>query len=180
MLRTFEPFRQDDRNYALISPNYTATSVMNLQTGEIIAGEEPHAAGFCPVGFYVPDWWDVHQADAGYGRLPGRAAGPTITSGLPATSASSGDASGATTHPGKSNTSTSPASRKASSDETNASATSLWTPAGQETAPGLRPTSSSRSGQATENATSPSAPNKPSTSTPASESIPMHDQATGH
>jgi hypothetical protein len=37
----FEPFRQGDRNYALISPNYTATSVMDLQTGEIVAGEEP-------------------------------------------------------------------------------------------------------------------------------------------
>lgn len=21
----------------------------------------PASAGFCPVGFYVPDWWDVHD-----------------------------------------------------------------------------------------------------------------------
>jgi hypothetical protein len=59
MLDTFEPFRQGDRNFALISPNYTATSVMDLASGEIIAGEEPSSMGFCPVGFYVPDWWDV-------------------------------------------------------------------------------------------------------------------------
>jgi hypothetical protein len=62
MLRTFEPFRQGDRDYALISPNYTATSVIDLQTGEIVASEEPDALGFCPVGFYVPDWWDVHPS----------------------------------------------------------------------------------------------------------------------
>jgi hypothetical protein len=30
MLSTFEPFRQSDRYFALISPNYTATSVMDL------------------------------------------------------------------------------------------------------------------------------------------------------
>lgn len=71
MLRTFEPFRQGDRDYALISPNYTATSVMDLQSGEIIAGEEPSPGGFCPVGFYVPDWWDVHERAEGYGTLPG-------------------------------------------------------------------------------------------------------------
>lgn len=71
MLRTFEPFRQGDLHFALISPAYTATSVMDLQTGEIIAGEEPGAGGFCPVGFYVPDWWDVHERAAEEGILPG-------------------------------------------------------------------------------------------------------------
>ncbi len=71
MLRTFEPFRQGDRDFALISTNYTATSVMDLQTGEIIAGEEPNAGGFCPVGFYVPDWWDIHAWEADCGTLPG-------------------------------------------------------------------------------------------------------------
>lgn len=67
MLQTFEPFRQGDRMFALISPHYTATSVMDLHTGEIVASEEPSGGGFCPAGFYVPDWWDVH-----HGRtLPG-------------------------------------------------------------------------------------------------------------
>lgn len=58
---TFEPFRQGDRHYALIAPHYTATSVMDLHTGEIVASEKPAGNGFCPVGFYVPDWWDVHD-----------------------------------------------------------------------------------------------------------------------
>ena len=67
MLQTFEPFRQGDRMLALISTNYTATSVMDLHTGGIIAAEEPASGGFCPVGFYVPDWWDLHDG----AKLPG-------------------------------------------------------------------------------------------------------------
>lgn len=67
MMGTFEPFRQGDRNFALIAPHYTATSVMDLATGEIIASEEPQGNGFCPVGFYVPDWWDVNDGS----MLPG-------------------------------------------------------------------------------------------------------------
>lgn len=67
MLSTFEPFRQGDRNYALIAPNYTATSVMDLDTGEIIATEPSGVGGFCPVGFYVPDWWDINDGSI----LPG-------------------------------------------------------------------------------------------------------------
>jgi hypothetical protein len=67
MLQTFEPFRQGDRVFALISPNYTATAVMDLHTGQVIAAEEPAATGFCPVGFYVPDWWDLHDGK----KLPG-------------------------------------------------------------------------------------------------------------
>lgn len=59
--RTFEPFRQGDRLYALISSDYTATSVISLDTGETVASEKPHPGGFCPVGFYVPDWWDVND-----------------------------------------------------------------------------------------------------------------------
>ena len=59
MLDTFEPFRQGDRLLALVSPSYTATSILDLATGEILGGEEPDPDGFCPVGFYVPDWHDV-------------------------------------------------------------------------------------------------------------------------
>lgn len=62
MLRTFEPFRQAGRDYALISPSYTGTSVMDLETGEVIAAEEVRGDGFCPVGFYVPDWHDVNYS----------------------------------------------------------------------------------------------------------------------
>jgi hypothetical protein len=40
---------------------------MDLSTGRVIAAEEPHPGGFCPVGFYVPDWWDIHDGSV----LPG-------------------------------------------------------------------------------------------------------------
>jgi hypothetical protein len=67
MLQTFEPFRQADRSFALISPHYTATAVMDLGTGQIVAAEQPSGNGFCPAGFYVPDWWDLHDGT----KLPG-------------------------------------------------------------------------------------------------------------
>jgi hypothetical protein len=65
----FEPFRQGGRNYALVSTHYQQTDVIDLATGEIIASEDRKAKdwGFCPVGFYVPDWWDVHDGSI----LPG-------------------------------------------------------------------------------------------------------------
>ena len=67
MFRTFEPFRQGDRMLALISEHYTSSTLIDLSTGEVIAAEEPSATGFCPVGFYVPDWWDIHDGSI----LPG-------------------------------------------------------------------------------------------------------------
>lgn len=86
----FEPFRQRDRetgewrHYALVSGDYTATSVLLLDAPVSamkqkydsaqsriasipVAGEQPDAFGFCPVGFYVPDWHDVHDGSI----LPG-------------------------------------------------------------------------------------------------------------
>jgi hypothetical protein len=61
-LQTFEPFRQGTREYALIARDYWRTAVLDLESGKVIA-EEPTSGddGFCPVGFYVPDWWDVHD-----------------------------------------------------------------------------------------------------------------------
>jgi hypothetical protein len=66
LLRTFEPFRQGSRDFALISRDYTKTEVLDLESGNVIAEEvdEPEGlpgGGFCPVGFYVPDWWDVND-----------------------------------------------------------------------------------------------------------------------
>lgn len=58
---TFEPFRQGEREYALISRDYQATAVLDLATGKVIAEEPEERAGFCPIGFYVPDWWDIHD-----------------------------------------------------------------------------------------------------------------------
>ncbi len=61
LMRTFEPFRQGDRLFTLISQDYTCTAVLDLESGEVVASEKPHSNGFCPVGFYVPDWWDLHD-----------------------------------------------------------------------------------------------------------------------
>ena len=63
MYETFEPFRQGSRELALISRDYTKTAVLDLASGEILAEETETVPGngFCPVGFYVPDWWDVND-----------------------------------------------------------------------------------------------------------------------
>ena len=70
MLGTFEPFRQGSREFALISRDYTRTGVLDLASGEVVAEEKDEAVdqnksptgnGFCPVGFFVPDWWDIHD-----------------------------------------------------------------------------------------------------------------------
>lgn len=64
MLQTFEPFRQGNREFALISRDYTRISVLDLATGNVIATdplEGRPGSGFCPVGFYVPDWWDIND-----------------------------------------------------------------------------------------------------------------------
>ena len=54
--RTFYPFKKEDKDYALYSPHYTATRVMELPSCRDIGGEEPHSAGFCPVDFFVPSY----------------------------------------------------------------------------------------------------------------------------
>ena len=65
MLGTFEPFRRGSREFALISRDYTRTAVLDLTSGRVVA-EEPGKSGgasgegFCPAGFYVPDWSDLH------------------------------------------------------------------------------------------------------------------------
>lgn len=64
MLQTFEPFRQGAREYALISRHYQKTAVLDLATGSVVAEEGDGVSsvdGFCPVGFYVPDWWDIND-----------------------------------------------------------------------------------------------------------------------
>jgi hypothetical protein len=61
LLQTFEPFRQGGSEFALISRDYTRTSVLDLGSGRVVAEEDDaDGTGFCPVGFFVPDWWDVH------------------------------------------------------------------------------------------------------------------------
>jgi hypothetical protein len=48
LLQTFEPFRQGGRDFALISPQYTGTSVLDLATGHVIAEEPISSTGFPP------------------------------------------------------------------------------------------------------------------------------------
>ena len=52
--RTFHSFRRKGRDFALYSPSYTATRVMELPSCRDLGGEEPSTYGFCPVDFHVP------------------------------------------------------------------------------------------------------------------------------
>lgn len=54
MGKTFFPFEQNGKWYALYSKDYTATRVMKLPECTDICGEEQNAFGFCPYEFYVP------------------------------------------------------------------------------------------------------------------------------
>lgn len=84
MMKTFEPFAQKQEggwhDYALISTDYMSLAVLDLESGEIIAKEQPKIAtkeieertkgfikegdpmeGFCPTEFYVPSWWEEYD-----------------------------------------------------------------------------------------------------------------------
>lgn len=52
--KTFYPFEQDGKEYALYSKDYTGTRVMTLPDCVDICGEERDAYGFCPTEYYVP------------------------------------------------------------------------------------------------------------------------------
>ncbi len=54
-VETFLPFSRGDRDYALYSRDYTSTRVMELPSCRDIGGEEPNAAGFCPMAYCVPE-----------------------------------------------------------------------------------------------------------------------------
>ncbi len=54
LFRTFASFRKDGRSFALYSPNYSATRVMELPSCRDLGGEEPNSFGFCPTDYFVP------------------------------------------------------------------------------------------------------------------------------
>jgi hypothetical protein len=58
LYETFFHCAYNGNDYALYSPNYTVTRIMELPSCRDIGGEEPHSAGFCPVDFYVPRYID--------------------------------------------------------------------------------------------------------------------------
>lgn len=51
----WQVFEQNGHPYALFSSDYTATSVMDLETGHVVAKEEGNTWGFCPVEFKVSE-----------------------------------------------------------------------------------------------------------------------------
>jgi len=55
---TFFPFHQDGKDFALYSPDYTVTRIMELPSCKDIGGEEPHSIGFCPTDYFVPTYID--------------------------------------------------------------------------------------------------------------------------
>ena len=57
--RTFFPFQLNGKDYALYSPHYTGTRVMELPSCTDICGDEPQALGFCPVEYYVPWYYEL-------------------------------------------------------------------------------------------------------------------------
>jgi hypothetical protein len=61
-VETFLPFSRGDRDYALFSRDYTCTRVMDVPSCKDIGGEEPNAAGFCPVAYCVPEIWTLDNA----------------------------------------------------------------------------------------------------------------------
>jgi hypothetical protein len=58
LFRTFFHCKYNDKDYALYSPDYTVTRVMELPSCKDIGGEEPHSFGFCPVDYNVPCYID--------------------------------------------------------------------------------------------------------------------------
>ena len=49
------------RRAARIAGKWQPARVLDLATGQVIASEPITSGGFCPVGFYVPDWLDLHD-----------------------------------------------------------------------------------------------------------------------
>lgn len=53
---TFTHFAKEGRDYALYSPDYTTTRILELPTCKDIGGEEHDSRGFCPIGYFVPTY----------------------------------------------------------------------------------------------------------------------------
>lgn len=68
LLNTFCPFQKDGKDYALYSPHYTVTRVMELPSCKDIGGEEISSGGFCPADFYIPTYIDEEYTNSD-GRL---------------------------------------------------------------------------------------------------------------
>ena len=56
LYNTFYHFQKDGKDFALYSPDYTVTRIMELPSCRDIGGEEPSAGGFCPTDYFVPTY----------------------------------------------------------------------------------------------------------------------------
>ena len=56
LFNTFHHFKKDGKDFALYSPDYTVTRLMELPSCKDIGGEEPSAGGFCPTDYFVPTY----------------------------------------------------------------------------------------------------------------------------
>jgi hypothetical protein len=70
----FAPTRKGDRYFALYSPDYTCTRVMEIMPGvgfKDIGGEEGDSNGFCPVDLYIPTLREYvnEQFDGGSSKI---------------------------------------------------------------------------------------------------------------
>ena len=63
LFRTFYHFVKDNKDFALYSPDYTATRVMELPSCLDIGGEEPDFYGFCPTDYYVPSFVEIETVN---------------------------------------------------------------------------------------------------------------------
>jgi len=64
LLKMFCHFRKGERDFALYSPKYTVTRIMELPSCRDLGGEEDSTgAGFCPADYYVPSYVDREYED---------------------------------------------------------------------------------------------------------------------
>ncbi|HEY6307286.1 MAG TPA: hypothetical protein VI488_12600 [Candidatus Angelobacter sp.] len=69
-LSTWYPFSRGEKDYALYSPEYTYTRVMELSSFKDIGGEDPDPDGFCPVEYLVPEIRHFEKEPDPEGKAP--------------------------------------------------------------------------------------------------------------
>ena len=62
LFNTFHHFQKNGKDFALYSPDYTVTRIMELPSCRDIGGEEPNSWGFCPVDFFVPTYIETETS----------------------------------------------------------------------------------------------------------------------
>ena len=68
---TFCPFKQDDKEFALVSDHYTRTRVISLPDCKVVVEQPVDGCGFCPVEFVVPIHEELYE-ETGYDSINGQ------------------------------------------------------------------------------------------------------------